>query len=63
MDLLGPENVEREVKTRTREAGRVEEYESTVPNVLGNWMMLGVFTVFFALAAMIVLEFIDKDKR
>ena len=62
-DILGAENVEREVKNRTRQASYKAEYESTVRNVLVNWLMLGVFTVAFAFAATVVLELIDKDKR
>jgi hypothetical protein len=32
-------------------------------NVLHNWMLLAVLMLVFALAAIIALEFIDRDKR
>ena len=38
-------------------------YASTVENVLHNWGMLVLFICIFAVAAVLALEFVDKDKR
>ena len=62
-DLFGEENVKRVVEEKTSEAARVPKYDRTVDNVVRNWLVLGWFAVFFALLSMLLLEFIDKDKR
>ena len=42
---------------------RMEEYSSTVSNVLRNWRGMGILLVVFAVGAVIALEFVDRDKR
>ncbi len=42
---------------------QVPQYAATVENVLSNWGVLLLMTVVFALAAVIALEFVDRDKR
>ncbi len=32
-------------------------------NVIGYWLKLAAYSLFFAVLAVIFLEFIDKDKR
>lgn len=39
------------------------EYATTISNIMGCWLHLVIFIVLFAALAMLVLEFIDKDKR
>ena len=41
----------------------IADYEATMANVLHNWMLLAVLMLVFVLAAIIALEFIDRDKR
>lgn len=37
--------------------------QSVRKNIAGNWLILGVFILFFAMISTIALELIDKDKR
>ena len=39
------------------------EYAQTVSNIALNWLALAGFILLFAFLSMLVLEFIDKDKR
>ena len=39
------------------------DYERTLDNVMGNWMMLVLFALAFALLSTLSLEMIDRDKR
>ena len=63
MEIVGEDNVKEFVMRKTAEASRKPEYERTVGNIVGNWLMLGLFILAFAGLATIVLEMIDKDKR
>lgn len=63
MEIVGEDNVKEFVMRKTAEASRKPEYERTVGNIVGNWLMLGLFILVFAGLATIVLEMIDKDKR
>ena len=51
------------VEQKTAQAARKPDYAMTRENIFYNWRMLGVFIVVFALAATLVLEMIDHDKR
>ena len=62
-DLFGEEKVQEMIQQKTAEASRKPEFDRTAENIADNWLMLGVFIVFFALLATIALELIDKDKR
>ena len=62
-DLFGEQNVQRLVEEKTAAASQKAEYARTNENIIRNWLMLGVFIFGFALAAILVLELIDKDKR
>ena len=62
-DLFGEEKVQEMIQQKTAEASRKPEFDRTAENIADNWLMLGVFIVFFALLATIALELIDKDRR
>ena len=63
LDLLGEENVKNYVQTKTAEAAYKGIYERSENNIFGNWAVLGLFILLFALMSTIALELIDKDKR
>ncbi len=63
LELLGEENVKNFIQTKTAEAGYKQIYERSERNIIGNWIMLGVFILVFALMSTVFLEMIDKDKR
>lgn len=48
---------------RCGQQNQSEMYASTAENLLGCWVILDIYGLVFALAAMISLEFIDLDKR
>ena len=62
-DIFGEEKVKALVQQKTAEAAYNEDYARTRGNILGNWMVLGLFILFFAFLATLSLELIDKDKR
>ena len=45
------------------EQNMIPEYEATVQNITHNWLILIILLVIFIIAAIIALEFIDRDKR
>ncbi len=63
IDLFGEENVKALVEERTAVAGRNPEYDLNKPAIVRYWLMLGAFILGFAILSVIVLEFIDRDKR
>ena len=63
MDLIGEEKVRTIVQEKTAQAAYKEEYETSLENIVGNWIMLFGFILFFALCSVISLELIDRDKR
>ena len=63
LDIIGEDNVKDFLAQSTAKAGYNPAYDCTVSNILGNWGHILVFIVLFALASVIALEFIDKDKR
>ena len=62
-DLVGEDTVRAEVQNRTAAAASKPEYSRTVENIVGNWIMLGLFILLYAFLSVVVLELIDKDKR
>ena len=62
-DLFGEENVKDFIQQKTAAAAYKEEYDSSVFNIIQNWLVLFMFALAFALFATIALELIDKDKR
>ena len=63
LDIVGEDNVKDLVMRKTAAASQKPEYDRTMPNIVKNWLMLGLFIFVFAALATIVLELIDKDKR
>ena len=63
IDMVGEEKVKELVMNRTAESSGKEIYEKSEDNVIGNWVMLVVFSLLYASLATIFLEFIDKDRR
>lgn len=62
-DFFGEENIKNIIEEKTGEAAFNPDYVCTPENILHNWLMIGVFIAVFALAAAVLLEFIDRDKR
>ena len=63
LDLFGEENVKTVIEEKTADASYNPDYERTLDNVMGNWMMLVLFALAFALLSTLSLEMIDRDKR
>ena len=63
LELFGEQKVKEIVEQKTAQAARKPDYAMTRENIFYNWRMLGVFIAVFALAATLVLEMIDHDKR
>ena len=63
IDLIGREETMATVRRKASEAMYEPDYAATNMNVLNNWIHILIFIVVFALASIITLEFIDKDKR
>ena len=62
-ELFGEENVRNVVQEKSTEAVRVPKYDRNEANIIRNWLILGWFAVFFSLLSILLLEFIDQDKR
>ena len=62
-EVFGEDNIRTAIETKTGEAAFNPAYVCTTENILHNWLMIGIFIAGFALAAALLLEFIDKDKR
>ncbi len=63
IDIVGEEKVRTLIQTKTAAAAYKEEYAQTRVNIVSNWVVLCFFVFFFALLSIIILEFIDKDRR
>ena len=53
----------REILERSGEAMQEAAYQMTKQNIYDCWAHLVLFTVIFAVLSIIVLEFIDNDRR
>ncbi|MBR5345110.1 MAG: ABC transporter permease [Clostridia bacterium] len=62
-ELFGEENVRNVVQEKSTEAVRVPKYDRNEANIIRNWLILGWFAFFFSLLSILLLEFIDQDKR
>lgn len=51
------------ILVQSGESMQVAEYATTKANIFGCWIHLGIFIVLFAVLSVIVLEFIDNDRR
>ena len=63
IDLLGEEKVKTFIREKTAESSYNPDYDRTQENIAGNWLKLLFHMVIYAVAAVFLLEFIDKDKR
>lgn len=63
VDFFGRDRVRDEVRARTGAAAFNARYDRSVDNVAECWIALALWALFYAFAAMVVLEFIDRDKR
>jgi len=63
IEAFGEERIKTLIETTTASAARRPAFEKTASNIVENWIALLEFSLFFALAATVVLEFVDKDKR
>ena len=63
LDIIGEDNVKEFLAQSTAKSSYKPAYDCTVSNILRNWGHILIFVFVFALASVIVLEFIDKDKR
>ena len=63
ISVFGEDNVREIVQKKTAEAAFKPEYERSAGNIIGNWFMLIVFILGFAILATLILELIDKDRR
>lgn len=63
MDLIGEDTLREYVQTKTAQISHVDAYEKTVSNVVNYWLIFILFALIYALLSVIVLEFIDKDRR
>ena len=63
IDLFGEDNVKNFIQEKTGAAAYKAEYENSKLNIAGNWIMIILFAMVFAMLATIVLELIDRDKR
>ncbi len=62
-EVVGEDNVRDFVRQKSAAVGQKNEYAQTVSNIALNWLALAGFILLFAFLSMLVLEFIDKDKR
>ncbi|MDO4483107.1 MAG: ABC transporter permease [Clostridia bacterium] len=61
--FVGKEKIKDFVEAKTGQAMAKDAYYHSRGNVLAYWMIISAIGLAFALASVIVLEFIDKDKR
>ena len=62
-NVLSIKEVEDKLQTYTAEKLQVKEFEYTKANLLKSWGILAGFAAVYVLIGLILLEFIDKDKR
>ncbi len=63
LDIIGQDKVKEFLAESTAKSSYNPAYDCTVSNILGDWGHILIFVAVFALASVIALEFIDKDKR
>lgn len=63
LKMVGKKEVEQMIVKKASEANYNPDYASTAANVWKNWIHVLLFVAVFAVASIITLEFIDKDKR
>ena len=63
IDGIGREKVRDYVNEASRLAGYRDDFAHTDGNITWCWTVMGGMSLLFAVAAMVALKFIDKDKR
>ena len=63
MDLVGEDTLREYIQKKTAQISRIDAYEKSVENVVNYWLVFFFFAMLYALLSVIVLEFIDKDRR
>jgi hypothetical protein len=63
MELVGEKEAKAMIDEGARKANYKPEYEHSKENIVQNWLHLMVFILIFPILSIIILEFIDKDKR
>ena len=63
MDLIGEDTLKEYVQNKTAKISYIAAYEKSVDNVVNYWLVFIFFAMLYALLSVIVLEFIDKDRR
>ena len=63
IDLVGEKELKAAVTDRGREAAYSESYELSRTNIIDCWISLITFAAAFTCLTILVLEFIDRDKR
>ena len=63
MDIIGRDEVQKLVDKKASEAAYDPHYESTMSNIAANWLHILLFIGIFSVLSVVLLEFIDKDKR
>ena len=63
IDLVGEDTMREFVQNKTASISYVAAYEKSADNVVNYWLVFIFFAMLYALLSVIVLEFIDKDRR
>ncbi len=63
LDMVGREDTQKLLEDTAAEANADPAYAATRANIGANWLHLLIFIVVFSVATIVVMEFIDKDKR
>lgn len=63
MEVIGEDRVKEYVQTQAAKASQKRAYDKTYGNIVESWIELILYALIFALLSMIMLKFIDKDKR
>ena len=63
IDLIGEDTLKEYVQSKTAQISHIDAYEKNVDNVVNYWLVFIFFAMLYALLSVIVLEFIDKDRR
>lgn len=63
LNLVGEKEAKKMIDEEARKANYKEVYEHSPANIVHNWIHLLLFIAIFAILSIVVLEFIDKDKR
>ena len=63
LSIAGEEETRTKIEAMSSEAAQREAYEHTKKNICTCWGKLALFSLIYAALAVLLLEFIDKDRR